>query len=309
MMTFRWPYCFCICFLLLFLASGNLLGQSALSEAPLLIPQPLYVGDRGRLILRPEVSASTDVPLVIDMADKLPQNEHVHVYRIELEIRPEGPLILIDFSVYIPGEVPFPEIEIGAYRIRPPAIHVDSVLEDTNALLSAPTEALSAPGTRLLLYGLVVLFLILVLGSFLFIHRILPWIKRLMAEIVSHRAFRSLKKSLQKLDCTSNDSAAVREFLEQLNTVLRVYLNRRFGAAFLSLTAAEINGSTLRTLSPEGAASFSKLFSRMDALRFSTLKTDVHELCELAATALSLAETLEQTLAEKARAPEKEARF
>lgn len=288
--------------------AGTVYGQAALREAPIIIPQPLHVGDRARLILRLEASGSTDVPLVVDAPDKLPETSELRIYRIELEIRPDGPLVLIDFSAYVTGEVDFPEIEIGGYRIRPSPVQVDSVLRDNNALLSAPAEALSAPGTQLLLYSLVIVLLSLVLGFFLFIYRILPRLKHFLAELRSHRAFRLLKKNLQKLDCSSDNPADIREALEQLNSMLRIYLSSRFGTAFLSHTAAEINKSMLRTLSPQGAEGFSVLFGRMDVLRFGTLHTKNGELCELAAAALSLAEALEQVLAEKARTPEKEAR-
>lgn len=284
-------------FLQLFLLTQMLLYGADSSVVPYLqMPQTLYVGDPGRLILTPAPSGQRDVALVLDIPEQLPRTEHIRVHRIELELRPDGPRILIDFSAYAPGTLEFPVIEIGAYRIRPEPVFISSILDDSNTLLSPAAAPLSAPGTRFLIYTVTMLFVLCVLVLLLFVRRILPFLKQRLEERRSHRAFRMFKRQLQRLNTRLDASMDCGVFLDELSAALRLYLSRRLDPAFFSMTAAEIASSRYLKACPGLGQAFSGFFKRSDLFRFGTRQADFAELQSLASAACSAAESLELCL-------------
>jgi hypothetical protein len=130
---------------------------------PFLIPQTVFVGDRGRLVF-PLGSAFAGVEnRVIQGIENLPQSRDIVVRRVELARRGNSSQLIIDFQAYVPGQVKLPSIEIASYTFADLEVSITSILgssDQRSLVLSGPADPLAAPGTAMLIYG-AILFVIL----------------------------------------------------------------------------------------------------------------------------------------------------
>jgi hypothetical protein len=247
-------------------------------DAPYLIPQTIFVGDKGRLVF--PLGRDTDISAagaVIQGAD-LPQSRDLVISRVELEQRGASVRLLIDFQAFIPGRIALPPIEIAfkengaSHTFTGLEVTVSSILQAEGMVLSEPLEPLAAPGTAALIYGtilgIILLFLALTLTGFRGKIRLRDFAERWRRR----RVIRAMERNIKRLLAALAAAAAGREgeILETLSGEFRTCLGVLTGincramvpGEFLALPAL---GDRL-ALSP---AALSELFRRCDTLRFS----------------------------------------
>ena len=162
----------------LFLFTPRLLAQE--QQAPYLLPQTIFVGDPGRLVVPLGRAFAEVAPFVLDtsgdlqnpdpLVQKLPAIQDMVIRRVELEHRGGVTRLVIDFIPYAPGKLSFPPIELPVpdaaaspadFTISGLEVQVASILSPQTMSLSEPAPPLAVPGTSLLVYGTLVLVLVL----------------------------------------------------------------------------------------------------------------------------------------------------
>jgi hypothetical protein len=124
-------------------------------EGVFLIPQTVFVGDGGRLVVPLTKDAARTAKTSFVVTSGLPFNDDIIVKRVEIDA--EARQVLIDFVAFRPGTVvvpPIPNIEL------PPGfsaltVSIASILEQDgySTALSSPEKPLAAPGTFALIVG------------------------------------------------------------------------------------------------------------------------------------------------------------
>jgi hypothetical protein len=249
-------------------------GPSGVSgdTTPYIIPQRIFVGDKGRLVFPLGSAFAGTEGTVIQGAD-LPRSKDLVISRVELECRGASARLLVDFQAYIPGLILLPPIEIASHTFTGLEVSISSILsvEQRGMVLSEPAEPLAAPGTAVMIYGtilgIIFLLLALTLGGF--------WGKTRLNSFTEgirrRRVIRAMGRSLKRLRSAGADKTDKnREILETLSGEFRTFLGILMGTncramvprEFLTLPAL----GTGYGLSP---SALSELFRHCDTLRFS----------------------------------------
>ena len=269
------------------------------TEAPFLIPQTIFVGDPGRLVIPLGQAFAGLEPFMLETPDKLPETPELLIQKIELERRGSGARLLIDFIPYAPGTISFPSLEFlfsGTNHLESklPAltglkVQVASILNPSQMALSEPASALAVPGTSFLVYGtliLVILLLSLGIGGSLWGRR---HFRELWERLRRRHLLRVMIRFLQRLrrESLSEKSKDPGFYLTLLSGELREFLSFFTGVNCRSLAAGEFlelslgyDGQQFPDSEPAGVqqggdASFLKpdflcrLFRNWDTLRFS----------------------------------------
>jgi len=258
-------------------------------NAPFLIPQTVFVGDRGRLVF-PLGSAFSGVEnRVIQGIENLPQAEDVVISRVELTRRGNASQLIIDFQAYVPGLVKLPPIEIASYTFPDLEITITSILgssDQRNLVLSGPADPLSAPGTAVMIYG-AILFLILgllalTLGRFWGRTRFLTLRERFRRRQIIRAMGKSLKRLRNSLIkekgglsaggklIVDSDGGREKTVLTELSREFRTYLGLLTGANCRAMVPREF-----LSLPSLGGGKYlegdfiSSLFRSCDTLRFN----------------------------------------
>ena len=147
--------------------------SNAADHAPFLLPQTLFVGDSGRLVVPLGQEFSDLEPFVWESFEKLRSTAELEILRVELERRGGQTRLLIDFIPYAPGSLTFPPIELpftspsieaseeGPLVISDLTIHIASILNPARMSLAEAASPLALPGTSLLIYGTLGLILVI----------------------------------------------------------------------------------------------------------------------------------------------------
>lgn len=257
-------------------------------DMPYLLPQTIFVGDSGRLVVPLGSSSSGLDPFVVDAPEKLPEAQGLVIRRIELERRGGNLRLLIDFIPYAPGTLSLPALDffsVGDSEAAPGAfipsleVQVASILDPANMALSEPASPLAAPGTSLLIYGTVALILVILslgIGSSLWVR---GNFKEFWGKLRRRRLLRSMIKFIRRLrhECAQGrgKNLSPGEYLTLLSSESREFLSLFTGINCRSLTAGEFINLPLTQLEH---GCLSRLFRAWDALRFSGLSVDMANL-------------------------------
>ena len=283
------------------------------TEMPYLLPQTIFVGDQGRLVVPLGQGFSRAEPFVLDSPDLLPIAPDMVIRRIELENRgaggrntDAGPRLLIDFIPYAPGVIVFPPLELG-FLIPPdeedeaiPIViygleaHVASILNPARMDLSEPAPPLVVPGTSLLVYGTVILILFILFfgigGSIWFRRNFKELWERIRRQHFLRVMTRFLRRLKQEIDNNEEEKAGY--YITLLSSEFREFLSFFTGVNCRSLTAveflelpltydkvpAEIMAYNVTDPSWLNPVWLCRLFRSWDTLRFSGLKIEKTDL-------------------------------
>jgi hypothetical protein len=234
---------------------------------PYLIPQTVFVGDKGRLAL-PLGPAFAGLEAAVIQGASLPRSGDLVINRVELERRGAAATLLVDFQAYVPGRVTLPPIEIASHTFSGLEVTISSILpaERQGMILSGPAEPLAAPGTAALIYGsvlgILLLLLALTLGSVWGRTRLRYFAERFKRR----RVIRAMGRTLKRLRAASPGRDS--EIPEILSRDFRVFLGIFTGTNCQAMVPSEFLaldnlGGAAR---PEAVAD---LFRRCDTLRFS----------------------------------------
>jgi hypothetical protein len=141
-----------------------------MSDDTFLVPQTVFVGDEGRLVVPLAEMPAGQSNAVI--TDRLPYNENIIVKRVEIDVRAKQ--LLIDFVAFRPGVLEIPPIggigetnataasdaidttgAIASIELPPLKVEIASILErEGYSIILSPLERpLAAPGTFALVSG------------------------------------------------------------------------------------------------------------------------------------------------------------
>ena len=228
-----------------FLAAQNSSPKEDLSrmETPFLMPQTIFVGDSGRLVVPLGQAFSGAEPFV--MAGGFPETPELELKTIELELRGGMARLFIDFVPYVPGTITLPPLsflpEAALKALSGLEIHVTSILDSSNTVLSDPASPLTIPGTSVLVYGTIIpliFFVFFVIGTSL-------WGRRNFKEIWERFRRRHLIKSMMKFlrrlkhESFDENKESPMFYLNLLSGEFREFLSFFTGVNCRSLTAGE----------------------------------------------------------------------
>lgn len=255
--------------------------SSSSDAGTFLIPQTMYVGDQGRLVL-PLGAAYTEVePVVITETHLLPSAADIVINRIEIEKRTGAARLLVDFQAYAPGLLELPPLHIGGNEFTGLTVQITSILEaEGDRTLSEAASPMPVPGTLVLVYGSIigiVFFLLMVI--FMYIWGV-PYFKMLGTR--RHRRFvlRSLQRSLNKVrNSAAKNGVSGNAMLMKLSQDFRNFLSfftrincfTMVPKEFLQLPNMKDPGSIKggEVYIFEHAEIVYRIFRRCDELRFS----------------------------------------
>ena len=254
------------------------------TETPYLLPQTIFVGDPGRLVVPlGQVYAGVE-PFVLE--NSAPVTPDLVIRRIELEHRTGTSRLLIDFIPYAPGLLSFPSVEFPGTEL--PALtgleaQVASILDPASMTLSEPAPPMVVPGTSFLVYGtlfLVLVVLALGIGGSL-------WSRRHLGEIWEKLRRRHLLRLMVKFLRRLGQEGAIGKngnpnyYLTLLSGEFREFLSDFTGVNCRSLSAGEFLELPLtedRQQWSGNPAFLCRLFRDWDTLRFSGRAVDKDDL-------------------------------
>ena len=267
------------------------------TETPYLLPQTIFVGDPGRLVVPLGQDYAGAAPFVLEAPEKLSQLPDMVIRRIELEHRGGGARLLIDFISYAPGLLSFPPLDLPAPDLPEDAlpaitgleVSVASILSPSQMTLSESASSLAVPGTSLLIYGTLALILFLLflgIGGSLWGRRHFRGIwERLRRRHLLRVMMRFLLRLRQECNLDNNGKGgrsgrpqkAPGFYLTLLSGEFREFLSLFTGVNCRPLSAGEFMYLSLeygREASEEDRALLSpaflcRLFRTWDTLRFS----------------------------------------
>jgi hypothetical protein len=239
-----------------------------------LVPQTIFVGDKGRLIVSLGSDFEEAKTGVFLSPSELPAIPDLVITRMELEKRNRNIRLVIDFIPYATGYFSFPQLMIPSGGAVPLIlggleINVASILTPELMVLSDPAPALAVPGTGLFIdggAGVILLFLITGVG--------LPfWVRRYLGpfreKLRRRKLFTSLEQKLKELLSGKNDPLRQKELFSLAAGEFREVLSFLTGINCRVLTPLEflaLPGSVPGSLGPDYLCG---LFRRWDTLRFS----------------------------------------
>jgi hypothetical protein len=270
--------------LLLCCLSGPGAAQEGRANVPYQIPQTVFVGDLGRLVLPLGTAAAGALSVVLEKAEELPSLRDLVISRIELESRGGNARLIVDFRAYVPGQIALPPIEIASFIFTDLEVTVASILEaEGNSLvLSGPAEPLAVPGTMGMIYGTILGIVLVILGALLMVFRGRPAFRRWREEFRRRQVIRSMGRILKQLrNALEKDGfGKTAQVLDRLSTEFKAFLSFFTGMNCQAMTGGDF--LFLPSLTPEPSGPFLRDFFRScDALRFSGEQIDRLKAIEL----------------------------
>jgi hypothetical protein len=244
-------------------------------EDPYLIPQTIFVGDRGRLVVPLGQAFMGAGAFVRSAKEELPSAPDLTISRIELEHRNGNARLLIDFIPYVPGFVSFPPIVVPAspdpLMVTDLEAAVASILTPQESSLADPAAPLAAPGTGFIVYGaaagILSLFFLGIGGSL--------WGRKHFASFRERfrrrRLLRTMERFLLRLRAESlgERPSPQGELFSLLSGEFRGFLSYFTGVNCRVLTPGEFRELKFSPADVIDGNYLCDLFRRWEALRFS----------------------------------------
>ena len=280
------------------MAPPFLMAQNPRTETPYLLPQTIFVGDQGRLVVPLGQAYAGAEPFTPEVPVTFPLTQDLEIKNIELERRGGLIRLLIDFVPFAPGILAFPPLEFpmgsGLPAITGLEVQVASVLTPAEMALSNPASALAVPGTSFLVYGSIALILVLLflgIGGSVWgrLH-----FRDLWERFRRRHLLRVMLKFLIRLrrECCVDKDTNPGYYLSLLSSEFREFLSQFSGINCRSLTAGEflelpagypVHSAETNTESSSSSSVLSpvflcSLFRSWDVLRFSGRNVQMTDL-------------------------------
>jgi len=282
--------CLCVRFfwIYFFLVFSFSIQAQTRTDVPYLVPQTIFVGDSGRLVVPLGRAFARITPFVVEVPEKLPETPELLIRRLELERRGGATRLLIDFIPYAAGVLSLPDLEIQSpgdgtepLVLSGLEVQVASILNSSQMTLSGPAAPIAAPGTSFLIYGtIIIIILLLCLGI-----GISLWGRRHFRELWELFRRRRLIKAMGKFlrclrqECTLEKEGDPGYYLTLLSKELREFLSLFSGINCRSLTPGEFLELPLsQTALALGPVYLCWLFQTWETLRFSGQKMEMAEM-------------------------------
>jgi hypothetical protein len=240
-------------------------------DSAYLLPQTVYVGDTGRLVVPLDAAFSAAGNMTLDRPEQLPSPGDLVISRVTLENRGGRARLLVDFTAYVPGPIALLPVKIGPYVFSGLEVHIASILDadtlENSSVLSPYAPPLPVPGTMGIIYAFTLGIIFLVLGSVFLRAWGLPWFLRFRELLKRRRMIRFLFRSVGELrELLAGDDRAGGAALDRLNGDLRRFLEFFTRQPCTSMAPGEF----LSLAGPGGKYGLflNGLFGRCDGLRF-----------------------------------------
>lgn len=221
--------------LLLALTLISLHGQAEVTRT-VFIPPEYYIGDPVELRIQIELDRYEilTVPLNID------ELEWVEIRDVQVVQNNRDAEIIIKFTSFSPGTRALPDMDFGPFFLEDFKIYTKSLVEEGETDLKGLRPQVMIPGSRLSFFLLILGVFILPYAAYFLIKLAIRYIIVLLKRYHSARPYRTLVRTLKRLD-SSLEKTAVRDFFITLSDALRVYLTARTGHDCKSATTSEIS--------------------------------------------------------------------
>jgi hypothetical protein len=255
-----------------------------------LIPQTMYVGDRGTLVLPLGLAYAEIEAIVITEEHLLPTAADIVISRIEVDKRIGVPRLLVEFQAYAPGLLELPSLNLGGYEFIGLKVQITSILEsEGDSVLSDAAPPLPVPGTLSLIYGSIIALILFLICSILFGFRGIPYMKMLSNYRHRRFMFHSLKRSINKMRSSIEKNGvfdnelltkAAQDFRKFLSFFTKINCFTMVSKEFLSLPKMMYHQMMPHQMMPhtlkggevyifEHGEILYRIFKRCDDLRFS----------------------------------------
>ena len=236
---------FIFLFILFPLLPGSPQANSG-ADGVYLIPQTIYVGDHGRLVLPLGAAYGGMEPLVITEKNLLPSSPDLVISRIEIDRKTGAPRLLVDFQAYAPGLLRLPVLKIGNQEFSALNVRISSILDGEGGgdmVLSDPAPPMAVPGTLVIVYGSIIaviflLFIVLYLGiwGIPYFRASRKWRYRKLALRALQRSLHKMKHSIAKNGVPAGKG---NDLLADLSREFRKFLRLISGANCLTMVPKE----------------------------------------------------------------------
>ncbi|MDR1231435.1 MAG: hypothetical protein LBK61_08545 [Spirochaetaceae bacterium] len=288
-----------------------------MSDDAFLIPQTVFVGDEGRLV----VPLAGELPAAgIVITDRLPFNENIIVKRVEIDVRAKQ--LLLDFAAFRPGVLEIPRLDmigatdttdinsttdtidinntnntirgIGIIELPPLKVEIASILEREgySIILSPPEKPLAAPGTFALITGgtaalaaLVAMIVFLVIKGPERFHRV--W-EKVRVWLLIHKAKRMIFKTQNAL---ATGRVGTKEGVAIIGAAFKSFLSAFYRKDYAAYSAEDflLDAAFFGSNSGSGGAAY-PIFAACDKFRFSPAPIESDAVKTLAEKTLSCIE-------------------
>ena len=260
--------------------------MGSIKPQQILMPQNVHIGDTAELRLTFSTSSNKLQNLVKNGEARL--SSSIFTENIDTDILEVSNIILfpsgnnnyqlsITFTPWKTGVISFPVIKIEDTELILKAEEIVSLTQKYNTTtLQDNASPLLLPGTTYKIYGAIValvLFLILIVLLIIKRKSVLFFLKN---KILLHKYKKNKKKTIKKLNTLLESSSSDKEISEDIQKILRAYLEVRFSYPFTKTVTSELslvfNKITEGLLSDEKYEAFGKLhgsFIRTDFIRYS----------------------------------------
>ena len=221
--------------------SGYPQAAPSVAGTPYLIPQTVFVGDPGQLVVPLGPSYSHLSSTVQEYPEGLSYSPDLVITRIELDARADSPRLIIDFIGYAPGELALPAISIGETAMPDIAIPIASILAlESSRSLSRPASLLTAPGALMLVYATFGAAVLCIAGLVFFLFKGLPLLRRYGAHYRKRRAVWRMKQQLRRMrKALLKEDVPSIEILNELSRELRMLLGTLSGLNCMAMVPGE----------------------------------------------------------------------
>jgi hypothetical protein len=254
-------------------------------EGAFLIPQTVFVGDEGRLVVPlPEnvlLAVKSNIVVTGSLPFELPFNDDIIVKRVEIDV--EARQALLDFMAFRPGAVDIPPIP--AAGLPPLTVSIASILERDgySTVLSPPEKPLAAPGTFALIIGGIAALIALAALVGLLVSYGPKHFQRLFEKMrVCFLRYKAKRAILAAENALVAGRMGMKESVAAVNEAFRNFLGAFYRKDYASYAAEDFLAD--RSFS-DGAAY--RIFADCDRLRFSEARIKRESVNAVVAKTLS----------------------
>ncbi len=205
----------------------SVVSDSLPREGIYTIPQTIYVGDHGRLVLPLGAVYAEIDSLSISETRLLPQSADIVINRAEIDTKTGVPRLLVDFQAYAPGVMEFPPLNIGGYEFSGLTVTVASILEaEGDRVLSEAAPSMNVPGTLAFVYGSIIGIVFCLLIVLVFYFKGIPRLKKMGILRRRRHTLRILRRSLNTMRTSvAKNNVSCSDALSKVSQSFRKFLS------------------------------------------------------------------------------------
>lgn len=261
--------------------------MATIKPQQILLPQKVHIGDTAELRLTfqtpstklQSLTKNGEVRLSSSVFQSPLDSDIVEV--INITLFPSGVntyQVSLTFTPWKTGVISFPSIKVGDVELTIKAEEIVSLTQQYNtSTLQESASPLLLPGTTYKIYGAIVASLIILILIIILIIKRKSVSFFLKNKKLLHKYKKNKKNTIKNLSSLISSSSKDKEVSEEIQNILRKYLDTRFNYPFSNTITSRLmfsfNSITQGLLSDEKYEAFGEIvsaFIRTDYIRFSS---------------------------------------